>query len=356
MSPNISQIISSNSFQQNSKDSGISLKNGQIIRATVLGRLPDGGTLLSVNGKQLNASQGLDLPEGSRHLFQVSVTGSKLELKLFESPPLKPDAQAATISPNSTKNNLTGIISELRTALDQTELSEMAVRGAKDLKQIMPSILYSDPGKNNGVWIKENILASGMLWESKVAEFLSYENSSSIKKLMKGDLKATLLCLQKALLTEDEDHAGDLTAKVRHALNLIENNQNLNLSALEDGLGWLFFIQGLAKDGFNEAEVFVKKREHNNGISFSVLTEFTQLGRFEAHVSMTAAGISVRILMDDKDKAGIVSENLPMLEAGLKTLGLNNIALSCDVRKAEDITGGLEGHLTRPSQAVNITV
>jgi hypothetical protein len=355
MSQNISQIIS-NSYQQNLQDGGISLKNGQIIRATVLGKLPDGGTLLSVNGKQLDASQGLDLPEGSRHLFQVSMTGSKIDLKLLDPPPMKPDAQSATISPSATKNNLSDIISELSAALDQAELRDVAARGTKDLKQIMPSILYSDPGKNNGTWIKENILAGGILWENKVAEFLSDENNGSLKRLMKGDLKAILLSLQKALPTEDSDHSNDLTTKVRHALNLIENNQNLNLSALEDGLGWLFFIQGLEKDGFCKADVLVKKGKNNKGISFSVLAEFTRLGRFEAHVSMTASGISIRILMDDEDKAGIVNDNLPVLEAGLKTLGLNNISLSCDERKATDLTEGLAGYLPRPSQAVDIVI
>jgi len=355
MSSNISQIISTNSFQQSLQDGGLNLKNGQIIRATVLGRLPDGGTLLSINGKPLNAS-GLDLPEGSRQLFQVAVTGSKIELKLFEAPLLKPDAQTATIYPAAIKERLTGIISELRSALDQAELNNVATRVSKDLKQIMPSILYSDPGKNNGAWIKENILASGMLWENKVTEFLSDENNGSIKKIMKGDLKAILMSLQKALQAEDSEQSGDLIARVKHALNLIENNQNLNLSALEEGLGWLFFIQGLAENGFEKADVLVKKHENSNGTSFSILAEFTKLGRFEAHVTMMASGISVRILMDDRDKAGIVNNNLPTLEAGLKALGLSNITLSCDEIKITDTAGGLPGYLPRPSQAVNIVI
>jgi len=46
-----------------------------------MGRLPEGGTLLLVNGRQLNLLTELNLPEGSKQLFQVTVTGSKIELR-----------------------------------------------------------------------------------------------------------------------------------------------------------------------------------------------------------------------------------------------------------------------------------
>jgi hypothetical protein len=356
MSINIPDITLPRSLQQNLPDSKINLKNGDVIRATVMGRLPEGGTLLLVNGKQLNLLTELNLPEGSKQLFQVTVTGSKIELRPLENPPLKPDPPALSISPNAARMNLTSVIQELVTALDQTELSRMAAQGAKDLKQIMASILYSDPGKNNGIWIKENILASGMLWESKVAELLSDENNNSIKRAMKGDLKAILLSLQKALHSENGDHADAVAMKVKQALNLIEGNQHINFSTLEDGLGWLFVIPGAEKDGFNKAEVFVKKRGESKGISFSVLAEFTQLGRFEADVSMMESRVSVRILMDDEKKSEIVNNNLSVLESGLKALGLNNIALSCYIRKATDIPGGLDRIYPVRLQPVNIVI
>jgi len=82
---------------------------------------------------------------------------------------------------------------------------------------------------------------------------------------MKGDLKAILLSLQKALHSENGDHDDVFAMKVKQALNLIEGNQQINFSALEDGLGWFFVIPGAEKDGFNKAEVFVKKRGEGNG-------------------------------------------------------------------------------------------
>jgi hypothetical protein len=356
MSSNITSINLSGSPQQNLLDNKINLKDGQIIKAVIAGRLPDGGTVLSVNGRRLYVLTELNLPEGSRQLFQVNATGSKIELKLLDNSIMKPGDPIATTSPAAVKETLTNIITELRTALFQSGLSRIAGQEVQDLKQIMSSILYSDPGKNNGTWIKENVMASGMLWENKVMEFLYEENNGSVKKLIKGDLKAILLSLQKALMKEDGDHSQAMAAKVKQALNLIEGNQLLNLSSLEDGLGQLFFIPGVEKDGFNKAEVFLKKRNKGKGISFSVLVEFTQLGRFEADVSMMESMVSIRILMDDKEKAGIVKDNLSALESGIKELGINNVALSCDVRKATDIPGGLAGIYAGRSQTVNIVI
>jgi len=357
MSLNISDInLSDRSLQNNLQTGKLDFKNGEIIKAVVGAKLPDGGTLISVNGKQLNVMTGLNLPEGSRQFFQVTLAGSKIELRLLEGPPPKPDLSAGTIPAGAAKETITGILSELRTVMDQGGLSKLTAQEVQNLRQIMPLILYGNPRDHNGTWIKENILAGGMLWENKVAEFLSDETNSPVKKLIKGDLKAILLSLQKNLLSEDGDAKDALTLKIKQALNLIEGNQLLNLSALEEGLGWLFLIPGLEKDGFNKAEVFVKKGDGKSGIFFSVLLEFTQLGRFEAGVSMIGPRTSVKILMDDKDMAGIVKDNLPMLEAGLKAIGMTDLNLSCDVRKATDVPGGLVPGLAGRSQTLNIII
>jgi hypothetical protein len=355
MSPTISQTASFNSFRQNLREIGINLKDGQIIRATVLGKLPGGNTLLSVNGKQLHVPTQLNLPEGSKLMLQVTLTGSKINLIPVETSSLKPEILTTSMPGTSAKEITPGILSELKAALDQGGLNNMAAQGAKDLRQIMPSIQYSDPGKNNGAWIKENILAGGMLWENKVAEFLSDENNLSIKKLMKGDLKAILLSLRKALETEDGSHSDAAALKVKQVLSLIENTQLHNLAALEDGLGWLFFIPG-SMDGFSKAEVFFKKGDASNGTYFSVLADFTRLGRFEARVTMMDSMTSIRILMDDKEKAEIVNESLSLLEAGIKALGLKNVALSCDVRKATDVPGEVPGIFFGRSKAVDLVI
>jgi hypothetical protein len=356
MSINISDINSPDrSFQNNAQPGNTNLKNGDIIRAKVTGKLPDGGILISANGRQLNVVTGLNLPEGSRHLFQVNLIGSKIELRLLEGTAPKSGQPVLIMPPNASGETLTGILSELKTALDQAGLNRTAAQALNNLKQIMPSIQYGNPRDHNGMWIKQNILSSGLFWENKVVDFLSEDKSNPIKKIMKGDLKAILLSLQKGLMGEDNDGNDALTMKVKQALNLIEGNQQLNLSTLEQGLGWLFVIPGL-EDAFSNAELFVKKGDGKNGIFFSLLLEFTQLGRLEANVSMIESRTSIKILMDDEEKTGIVNDNLPLLEAGLKALGMADVKVSCDVRNGDTVIGSLSPTLSGRSKTVNIVI
>jgi hypothetical protein len=147
-----------------------------------------------------------------------------------------------------------------------------------------------------------------------------------------------------------------MMVKIKQALNLIEGNQQMNLSAIEQGLGWLFFIPGFEGDGFLGAEIFSKKRDENGGLFFSVLLEFTRLGRFQANVAMMESGMSVRILMDDEGKAKIVKDNLNLLEKGLDGLGVKNLIVSCDVRKREETIEGMMPDIRRPKPAVSIIV
>lgn len=358
MSFYISDINSSErSFLINSKDAKINLKNGEVIRGTVIRSIHEGGLLLSMKGKQLNVPEGPDLPVGTRHLFQVNITESRIELKLLELPVNKAGQPLTTMSANAARETLANILTELKGALDQAGLSRTTAQAVQNLRQLMPLILYASARDNGGIWVKENIMASGLLWESKVAEFLlSDEKNSPIKKLLKGDLKGILLSLQKGLLAEGKDGDDSLMVKIRQALNLIEGNQQMNLSALEEGLGWLFFIPGFERDGFLGAEIFSKKSDEKGGIFFSVLLEFTQLGRFQANVSMMESGMSVRILMDDEDKAKIVNESLHLLEKGLSALDIRNVKVSCDVRRGEETIEDMVPDIRKRKQNVSIVV
>lgn len=359
MSINISNINNTDRSSPNKLQEGtINLKNGDIIRATVIRKLPEGVLLLSANGKQINLqTAGLDLPEGSRHLFQVSLTGSKIELKLVESPVTRSEQPVTAMPSYATMETLSNILSELKTALEKAGLSGTTGQAARNLKQIMPLILYADPKDSNGVWIKENIMASGLFWESKVANLLlSDEKNNPIKKILKDDLKGVLLSLQKRLSAEGSDGNDALAVKIKQALNLIEGNQYLNLSALEEGLGWLFFIPGFEEDGFIGAEIFSRKRDERGGIFFSVLLEFTRLGRVQANVAMTDSGTSVKILMDDEEKAGVVRDNLHLLEKCLGALDIRNITTSCDVRKGEETEESATSDLKRRTQTLSIVV
>jgi len=358
MSIYISDINNSDrSFLVGLQDGKINLKNGEIIRGTIVRNLPEGGLLLSVKGKQLSMPEGPELPAGSRHLFQVNITGPRVELKLVEAPSNNAGQPPTAMSANAARETLTDILTELKGSLDQAGVSRTTSQAVQNLRQLMPLILYASARDNGGIWLKDSIMASGLLWESKVAEFLlSDEKNSPIKKLLKGDLKGILLSLQKGLLAEGKEGNDAMVIRIRQALNLIEGNQHLNLSAIEEGLGWMFFIPGLEKDGFLGAEIFSKKKDEKGGIFFSVLLEFTRLGRFQANVSMMESGMSVRILMDDEVNAKIVNENLHLLEKGLSALNIKNVKVSCDVRKGEETIEDMVPALKTRKQNVSIVV
>jgi hypothetical protein len=356
MSISISDISSSErSFQINPQDGKINLKDGDIIRAMVVRRFPEGGIVLSAGGKQINVPNGPDLPEGSRHLFQVSIAGSRIELRLIQEPVGKTGQTFTAASPNTAKETMAGVLNELKAALEQSGLNRTSAQVAQNLRQLMPLIVYANPKAADAIWLKENIMAGGLFWESKIADFLSDEKNNPIKRLIKGDLKGILLSLQKGILTEGGD-SHDALMKIRQALNLIEGNQQVNLSALEQGLGWLFFIPGFEEDGFLGAEIFSRKRDEKGGLLFSVLLEFTQLGRFQANVAMTESGTSVRILMDDEAKARVVKDNLYLLEKGLNGMALKNLIVTCDVRNGEETIEEMMPDIARRKPGVSIIV
>ena len=359
MSIIISDINNTERSSANKLQEGtINLKNGDIIRATIIRKLPEEGLLLSVNGKQINVQNaGLDLPEGSRHLFQISIIGSKIELKLIEAPVTRTEHPVMAISSNTPKETLTNILSELKNALDQTGLSRTTGQAARNLRQILPLIIYANTKNNDAIWVQENIMASGLFWESKVAGLLlSDQKNNPIKKILKDDLKGILLSLQKRISAEGSDSNDVLAVKIKKALDLIEGNQQLNLSVLEERLGWLFFIPGFEEDGFMGAEIFSKKRNEKGSLFFSVYLEFTRLGRVQANVEMTDSGTSVRILVDDQEKARIVNDNLYLLEKDLNALDVKNITISCDVRKGEETEESAMTDLKRRTRTVRIAV
>jgi hypothetical protein len=357
MSLNISDITASDRIPtSNLPDNKINLKNGEIISAVVVRKVSEGEMLISAKGRQFNVFTNLNLPEGSRQLFEVSLIGSKIELNLLQEPFNKTEQPSAIVSAVAAKETLTDILSELKTALDRPALSRLTAQEVQNLRQILPNILYGISRDHNGTWIKENILSSGLFWENKILDILSDEKNNPIKKIMKNDLKAILLLLQKRLIGENNDGTDDLILKIKQATNLIEGNQLLNLSSLEKGLGWLFSIPGSIEDGFRDGKIFVKKGDGKSGIFFSVFLEFTQLGSFEADVSMMESMISVRIIMDDKKKARMVKDDISLLEKGLKAVGMTDVIVSCDVRKENETAGSLSSEFLNRSQGVNIVI
>ena len=347
--------IAKETFPNNIREGRIILKNGETINLTVADKPPEEGVLLSANGRQLSALTGMNLPEEERYIFQINQAGSKIEIRLFQGV-VKSDQPVTVVPSGVTTETMAGVLTELKGALEQAGLPRTTALSAQDLRQLLPSILYTNPKDHNGLWIKENIMASGIFWEGKIADIVLNEKDDAIKKALKTDLKGILLSIEKDLGAEEGKGDDALATKIKHAINLIDGNQQLNLAAVEEGLGWLFFIPGLEEDGFIRGEIFAKKGDKKGGMFFSVLLEFTRLGRFQVNVNMIQDGISVRILMDSEEKADIVKKDLPVLEKGLKALGIKGLALSCDVRRQDENAGVIPPAVLARAKRVNIVI
>lgn len=316
----------------------VNFKDGQIIKGIVLKKLPGREILVSAGGKQFRAFTGLKLEEGSKHHFQVNRLGSKIELKLLDILNAKLGLNIRSLSSNSaSRNNFTGILAHLSNPHNFTALSEKMTKAVNNLRRYLNSFIYSNPDGKNKIWVARGILGSGLFWENKILQYLLSKKTGSWKKLISSDLKGLLLSMDKGIKGEiqDRDDVNPLAQKIKQALNIIEQDQLLNLSSVNDGLGWLLNIPCPGAGVFNRAEIFINKKD--KGISFTIYLELTQLGRLEMKVSIIESLIGINIFAEDSEKAAFINDNIYMLEKTLQNSGMSTGMIRCEVKEIKGV-------------------
>jgi hypothetical protein len=314
----------------------LKFKPGDILSGTVLRKYPGGEVLLSSRGRQFLAQTALDLTEGHKHRFQVVSPEPKIELKILEEKPLNfRNAIHLWAATRQGRGKLSETLLRLASSEHLKILNPASAQAVKDLSQLLPALIYRRPGNEPLQWISRHLLSSGLFWENKVARSVMEGNFGSLKHLPATDLKGLLLSLEKALGSEKGKGPGpeSLLLQAREAIHWIEQDQFLNLSSLEEGLGWLWVIPGMEKEGFRKAEVFGEKREKDEGFYLSMFLEFTRLGEVEVGVSLDQSVIGVKIFLDDEEKAGFINRHLHLLESGLRGAGLTVSGTLCEVKK-----------------------
>jgi hypothetical protein len=134
----------------------------------------------------------------------------------------------------------------------------------------------------------------------------------------------------------EHDDVKSLSLRINQALNIIEQDQFLNLSSIKEGLGWLLNIPCTGENGFNRAEIFLRKNKEDKGLSFSIYLELTRLGRLEMKVSIIESLIGINIFTEDSEKAEFINENIHMLEKSLQALGMSTGTIRCEVKKIQE--------------------
>lgn len=341
MIPTINEIVSSGpSLQKSSHQKGMTFKTGDVFHGTVIRRYPGGEFLVSAGGRQFRASTALNLMVGQKHTFQVRTPWPRIELKVLDgdlAKGLSPVQMWA--SSRRGRNRLVRILQDLVQAHNLKGLNPEARPAFKALSGLLPAMIYREPEMDGAKWLTRYLLGSGLFWENKLACHLLGEKNRPWNRILGEDLKGLLLSLERGLAVNGPEgrQLESLAMRITEALHLIEQDQFLNLSSLREGVGWFLFLPGLEENGFNRAEVFVEKRNQEEGIHFSMLLEFSHLGPVEADVFVTDPTIGVRIFVDDEEKAAFVTGHLPLLEGALQKVGMRAGPLFCGVKEKGDL-------------------
>ena len=317
----------------------LKFKPGEILNGMVVKKFGQGDFLVSARGSQFRGHTALNLMEGGKYIFQVNSSISGIELKVLDGMVQKaglPMVVKSWAASRGVRNKLVDILTRLGDAQNTDGLSKETGQFLKNLTRLFPSIIYSDPGKGNEIWLARALLRSGQFWENRVFRYLLGGRSGQVNTLLTSDLKGMLLSLKKGLLMENQEsrQVKSLLSQVSQGLGLIEQDQLLNLSSLEEDLGWFWFIPGNVDDGFEKAELFVRKQQEE-GFYFSILLEFTHLGQMEADISMVKTIINVKIRLQDAERADFVTKNLYLLEKGLQDAGFKTGSLACEVKEVD---------------------
>jgi hypothetical protein len=331
--PSLEKPFSKTSLPRESR-----FKEGEVLKGTVIQNYGGGEVLVVSRGKQFRAHTALNLTVGEEHRFQVKAVGKRIELAVLS------DARTKPLSPahlwaagREGRDRLSQILTELSAGHALKCLQPETRVALKGLAQFLPAIISNDSKGDQAQWMSRTFLGNGLFWENKVARFVMTGKGGPLKTLSATDLKGSLLALNKILMVEEQDHPeiASLSRKVTEAVSLIEQEQILNLSLLREDGGVLLFVPGHAEDGFKQGELYVKGAKGSEGVSISMHLEFTWLGQVDVAVTLVESLLTVQILLEDGERAGLVTTNLPVLEAGLKETGFVLGSLGCRVREGE---------------------
>ena len=333
----------SKSLEPNSPKEALKLRNGDIIKGTIIKQHPGHEVLVDIRGTKIRAHTMRSLVEGNKYFFQVMKPGvSRTELKILDGNAYGPGSPLrGNFFKSLAGNELRNILNALFKPHMMKGRTAGTIRNMNSLKELFPSIVFNNQHDSEGHWIHRCILGSGMLWENKVLRFLTGDKTGSRKRLIISDLKGLLLSLGNSLLSEERDHeiTEAMVSKIRHAILLIEQDQLQNLSGINEGGNWFFFVPQLMDEGLRGAEFSFKKMKKGEGIFFSVLLDFTHLGEIEFHVTLTGSIIEIGIWAETTEKARFVRENLGTLEKALHGLGLTTGPIVCNGREMEEPEG-----------------
>lgn len=332
----------------------LNFKKGDVIRGEIVRDYGKGSVLVRSGGAAFRAFTKVSVREGEQYDFRVKVAARK------NSPAILERAAKSASMPKTNKGveRIAAILSEVTSALSAKDLSPKTSAILMNLAHAVPANVYNGPAGDRVSWLLRFIADGGLFWESKVARSLLHGVRSDWKSKLRNDLKGMLLDLRKSLQSEREDRPEIDSAgkKVDEALDLIQEIQLENRDLLREEGYWVLFVPGRPEQGFNGAELYVRRNMKEKEIRFSMLLDFTHLGPIEITASILNSTITIRFEVADEQKAESVRMGLPVLEESLRDKGLVPGQLVCVVGAIESGQGEADPQKVRPADSINLVI
>ncbi|MEW6669187.1 MAG: flagellar hook-length control protein FliK [Thermodesulfobacteriota bacterium] len=316
--------------QRRDPQAELRLSKGEIIRGRVIGRQGGGDVIVSFRGRPFAAQVETRVREGEEYPFQVKSSGNRVILKVLEEPKIPGPAGTAC---SRHGQRLAALLRDLSTFQPPGDLSARSHHLVRNLGELLPSLIYTGPGEDPGIWLSRFFEVSGSFWEHKVAKYLLGRGKGSWRTVIGEDLKGMLLELRQSRRAEGraEPRLEAFSQKVEEAVRLIEGQQLENLSLRGDEGGWFCFIPTQAEEGLVQADLYCVRKRGSKEIRFALYLEFTLLGPLEVAASILESSLTVQFRAADEERARLIEQGLPLLEAGLRELGITTRSMRCTV-------------------------
>ena len=311
------------------------LKQGALIKGTVIQKLKDGDFIISSGGKAFRAHSAIPLKGNKNYDFVVLSSKDKIELKVLEVNNKAPGniiklVSSANIIGRKLTDALTTLVNSQSIKKLPSQVSNLMTRlhnmvNFTTLKKDIPGIL---------TWVNKNIQGSGIFWETKVLQLLTGKKGLVPKEMADTDLKGLLLNLLKSIEKNSGDQEGmkAISMKVREALNLIEQEQIMNLNAIREDLGWFMHLPFINDDDFLSSEFHVKENKEG-ALHFSLFLDMSFAGKMNLDVSIIKDTAGIHIDVEKEETKRLITENINELEIVFKGIGINTSNIRCEVKE-----------------------
>jgi hypothetical protein len=324
------RLTDKTSAQRREPPAELRLSRGEIFRGRVIGRQDGGDVLVSFRGRQFAAHVETRVLEGEEYRFQVKSSDNRVLLRVLQE--ANTSGSAAT-GRGRHGERLAGLLKDLSTFQPGGDLSPRTHQLIRNLSGLLPSLIYTGPKEDPSLWLSRYFDLSGFFWERKVARYLQSGGKAPWKTVIGDDLKGMLLELRRSLGEESRGESAleAFSQKVDETVRLIEGQQVGNLSLRGEEGGWFCFIPAQPEEGLVQADLFCVPKRGSKEIRFALYLEFTSLGPLEVAASILDSSLTIQFRAADEERARLITEGLPLLEAGLKELGLTTRSMRCTV-------------------------